>query len=425
MKKKPYSVKPFLAPLVLPAVYDDVLSYEEWLSKVIYRLNELTEYIQDQLEDVDKLVETKVNQMSAELRQYIDESIRAVNIAIDSLNERVDALDHKIDDETARLIRYVDAKAAEIYERITSLEIEFDAKVYDFFLRNKQYTDNKFNEERIARRADIKVLNDRLDNFSKEFPLVYCPAVGVYESVQDAIVDVWDSLRVFGLTAGEYDEFDFTAQEYADLILTAFEYDVYGGYILKEHIREMFNPFTGKRENVRDVVTYIANLLKWNGKTASEYDGYDYTAAEFDASTYDAYPQDTSKYYTAPDVDFKNKFFKSLMKVFEIEAGTTSQSSIQFMFDKTGYKGLTLMMQPESGSALEQIDLDGKGTFSVANASGVRTVTIGENGSNIVVTISGNVTDDTTTPRTETNTANLVIEAYRRGSSYDVTQLDA
>lgn len=420
MKKKPYSAKPFLAPLVLPAVYDDVLSYEEWLSKVIYRLNELSDYITEQLEDVDKLVEDKVNTMSAQLRQYIDESIRAVNIAIDSLEQRVNDLDGKIDSETTRIMRYVDAKAAEIYDRILSLETEFDSKVYDFFLRNKQYTDNKFNEERIARRADIKVLNDRLDNFSHEFPLVYCPALGVYESVQEAIVDVWSSLRYFGLTAKEYDTFDFTAQAYDDLIFQAFEYDVYAGYILKDHIRQMFNPFTGRNENVRDVVAYIADLLKWNGKSASEYDALDYTAGEFDASTYSAYPQDTSKYYTAPEVDYKNKFFKSMLKVFEMPSGTVSQDSISFTFSKTGYKGLSLIMQPVPDEAMEQIDLDGVGSFDISNAYGTRTVVISESGDNITVTIGANDMSGS-----DVNTYNLVIAAYRRGSSYDVTQLDA
>lgn len=423
-KNKPYKGAP-LAPLVLPAVYDDVLSYEEWLSKVIHRVDELEEFIHEQLDDVEALVKEEVDAMSAELRKLINDTFNTINQTINNLEARVDALDHKIDDETARIIRYVDAKCAELSERLLALEIEFDAKLYDWFLRNKQYTDNKFNEERIARRADLKLINDRLDQFSKEFPLVYCPAVGVYETVQEAIVDVWDSLRVFGLTAAEYDNFEFTAQEYADLLLTAFEYDVYGGYILKERIREMFNPFTGERANIRDVIAYMANLLKWNGKTAAEYDGYQFTAGDFDNSDYDAYPQDTSKYWTSPAIDLKNKSYKNYMKVYEKDANLSTQSAFSFTFDASGFKGVSFIVSPGAGNASEEVSIDGLGSFAISNDAGVRTVSITKSGNTITVNVSANVVDDTTDPVTTDNTKNLFLEAYRRASAYDVTELDA
>lgn len=422
-KSRPYAHHFPLAPLVLPAVYDDVLSYEEWLSKVIYQLNELQAYVDEQLADVDKLVEDKVNAMSKELKLYIDNSIKAVNIALDSLDDRLNAQDRKIDAETARLMAYIDAKAREIEEKILALQIQFEAKIYDFWLLNKRYTDDKCNRERIERRADIKLINDRLDQLQKEFPLVYCPPKGRYETVQEAIVDVWDSLRYFGLTAQDYDHFEFSAQDYADLLLTAFEYDVYGAYILKDQLREMFNPFTGKFENVRDVVTYIANMLKWNGKTASEYDGYQYSAEDFDGSTYTAYPQDTSKYWTRPEVDYKNRFYKSYMKVYELADDATSQPAFTFTFDSERFKGISLTVAPAIGAPAEILTFDKLGSFAVSNNSGVRTVTLTEASGTITCAVSDNVVDDTTTPATTDNEANIIVEAFRRGSAYDVTEL--
>lgn len=423
MKKgKPFRGFP-LAPLVLPAVYDDVLSYEEWLSKVIYQLNGLQKYVDDQLSDVEALVQTDIDKLSAELKAYIDKSIKDINEALDGLEKRVDNLDGKIDEETARIIRYVDAKAREIEEKLLALEIRFEARVYDFFLMNKQYTDTKVNRERIERRADIKLLSDRLDNFQKEFPLVYCPARGLYETVQEAIVDTWDSLRYYGLTAGDYDGLELTAQAYTDLLLTAFEYDVYGAFILKDQLREMFNPFTGQHETVRNVVTYIANLLKWNGKTASEYDGYQYTAEEFDGSTYTAYPQDTSKYWTRPEVDFKNRFYKSYMKVYELDFEATGQAAFTFTFDADKFRGLSLTVAPAIGEPAEVLTFDKLGTFTVATYSGSRTVSLSESSGTITVSVSDNVTDQTGSTPTIDNTANIIIDAYRRGSAYDVTEL--
>lgn len=428
MKKKSFlnSFRPPYAPLVLPAVYDDVLSYEEWLAKVIQRLNELTEYINETIEHIDELIKADVQKELADLRAYYDAKIaelkaqaEALAADLEALNGRVDRLDAKVDRNYNTLLAYID-------EKILALQANFNAAIYDFYLRAKEYTDTKVNAERIYRRADIKGLNDRLDSYVREWPLVYCPPLGRYTNVEKSIVECWDSLRYFCLTAGEYDEFNFTCTEFADLVMTAFEYDVWSGYLLKDSIKQMFNPFTGRRENIRDVINYMATLLKYNAKTAAEYDGYNFTAAEFDASTFDSYTQDTNKYYTAPDIDSKNKFYKSFLMVYEADAqALQTQAAFTFTFDAAGYKGLSLDVAGSGTTAAERISIDGLGSFAVANAAGVRTVSITSANDVITVSISDNVTDDTTTPATVDNTVNIVKAAFRRGSSYDVTQLDA
>lgn len=408
-----------LAPLVLPAVYDDVLSYEEHLSKVTYKINELGAYIENQLADVETLIDTQIDARVAEINKRID----AINADIVAINERIDGVESAVAQQIIEVKGYIDAKCMELNDKILDLKAEYNNRIYEFYLQSKQYTDDKVNAERIYRRADIKLINDRFDNFSKEFPLVYCPAHGRYETVEHAIVDCWNSLRVFGLTAGQYDAFEFTCTEFTDLLLTTFEYDVYGGYILKDHINQMFNPFTGQNQNVRDVVTYIADMLKWNGKTAAEYDAYEYTAAEFDGSDYTAFPQDTSKYWTTPTHDIKNKYYKNYVKAYE-DLTTQTQGADGFTAEYTGNtKGFVIYMQPTAQSAIEVVELTGVGTYRISSAEGYRDITIISftEGSFDVDWSENTVSED---PVTTDNTKNIVRAVYRIGGAYDVTELD-
>ena len=421
--------RPPLAPLVLPAVYDDVLSYEEWLAKVVARCNELSEYITETLEyfntHIEDVVDARIKaQMDALIARY-DKQIADLNALCKDLRADLTALDNKVDALDAKLERRLASMIAYIDEKLLEIQTKFNGDVYEFYLDCKRYTDDKVNAERIYRRADINAINHRLDSYIREFPLIYCPPMANYTDVETAVVQVWNSLRYFGLTAGEYDAFNYTCDEFYDLLLTAIEYDLYGAWILKDSIKQMFNAFTGKHENVRDVVNYIAKLLKYNAKTAGEYDGYGFTAGEFDASDFDAYTQDSNKYYKTPAEDTKNKFYKSYLMVYEYDTPADPQNAFTFTFDASNYKGLSILASPSATDPAERIDVDGLGTFALTNDSGVRTFSITQSGNTINVSVSANVTDDTTTPATIDNTANIIKACFRRGSSYDVTELDA
>lgn len=407
-----------IAPTVLPAVYDDVLSYEEWLSKIRYKINELGAYIEEQLADVEQLVHDQVTAELKAITDKYDKEIADLNHLIETVDEYAHSLDGKIDDKVTMLTNYIN-------DEILRLTDHFNAELYDFFLQNKKYTDDKVNAERIYRKADINLINERLDNYIREFPLVYCPPLGRYTDIESALVEVWDSLRMFALTASEYDNFDFTCTEYSDLLLSAFEYDVYGGYILRENIKQMFNPFTGKHENIRNVVNDICDYLKFNGKTAGEYDAYEFTASEFDNSDYTAFPQDTSKYWTTPVMDLKNKYLKNYVRMFE---DSTSQSQASDSVDETftgNTKGFVVYIQKDSTSAVEEVELSGVGTFKVEDDNGYwRVITISVSNDTYTVEWTDCYTDPADPTATD-NTKNIIRAIYRVGGAYDVTELNA
>lgn len=319
-----------LAPLVLPAVYDDVLSYEEWLSKVVQRLNEINEYIDQTIGDIETLVDSKVTARLADIQSQVDRLKTDVQI----LQGQLDCLDGKIDESCADTLReakqYTDnaiARLGDIDGKIAAvkaeLEAEIEAETYEAkqtaISESKNYTNQRISlltvriEQRVFRQ--IAAVEERINNIIKEYPLLYNPATGWKEDMQTVVYNLYKALRYMGITAMLYDDQELTAEQYDDMSLTASAYDTEMYHKVFKDLREMFNPFTGKLSSLRDVVGDLVRRMQWNAKTASEADGYQATASEFDASTFDAYEQDTNQYITATTPDVKNKSYRNWLYV--------------------------------------------------------------------------------------------------------------
>lgn len=306
-----------LAPLVLPAVYDDVLSYEEWLSKVVARCNELSEQIDTTLAELKEEVEGIVD---ARISVYLDQRLTPIQNEIASIQtditnletelaNSVSDLESQITDGDATLRTYINEQIATVRGYIVEVERRIDGLVAEC----NEYTDNAIDESQAELRNLIAELNDRIDAIIKEYPHLYNPVTGFYEDMQTLVYNLYKRLRYFGIEAMLYDDQTMTAEEYDDQSITAVAYDTLMKKILAGEIKEMFNPFTGEYESIKDVVTYLIRRLQWNGKTAGEYDGLDTTAEDFDSSTFNAYEQDTNQYVTQPQIDYKNKFFKNFL----------------------------------------------------------------------------------------------------------------
>ncbi len=376
MRKIPGAFHYPLAPLVLPAVYDDVLSYEEWLSKVIHKLNELTEYINHVMEEVD---------------ERIDNKLAPVIRRIEHLEREVSRLDQKIDTTTQELRDYIDAE-------LVSIRNDFDVEINKYYLLSKRYTDQKVGISSVDLRAQIKAINDRITRLAKEFPLVYSPSKGYFTNVERSIVETWNSLRYFGIKAYDYDLMEFTAEAFERRCLQALQYDLNAMWIYRDELREMFNPFTGKHESIKSVVAYISNMLKWNGKKANQYDGYEFTAGEFDASTFSAYPQDSNQYYTEPDIDLKNRAYQNYLFRGTISEGTPSLSTV---LKNAGYLVLSQVGTPD---------------VITVKAESAQVVLL--SGTSVTITVTN---DEATLVMDAGNN----ISVYTATHVYDVTELDA
>lgn len=311
-----------LAPLVLPAVYDDVLSYEEWLSKVVQRCNEISEYVEQTIGDIDRLVQNMVNTKVADLQRQITQNKASLNI----LKAELDSLDDKLDAEVAAAIsetkRYADDKIRQAIASLGDIDAKIALAKSQAIQVSEHYTDEavaglntKIHSLRLSVKSDVArqlaVINARIDNIIKEYPLLYDPATGFKEDMQTVIYNVYTALRTLAISAMLYDDQELTAEEYDNMNLKAGTYDVEMYRLLFKDLREMFNPFTGKLSSLRDVVGDLVRRLQWNAKTSAEADGYDATASEFDASTFNAYEQDTNHYLTETTPDVKNRSYRN------------------------------------------------------------------------------------------------------------------
>ena len=81
---------------VLPLVYDDSLSYYEVLGKTTKKLNEVIEAMNNLTEDIDTLIDSRIENALNEFKQIIDEEINEVNNQITAINTRITELSGEI-----------------------------------------------------------------------------------------------------------------------------------------------------------------------------------------------------------------------------------------------------------------------------------------------------------------------------------------
>lgn len=226
---------------------------------------------------------------------------------IDMFNNLKAEQEEAFAEQQAKLDAAIVAMKAEITEQITQFQREFNQAMTDFqteFRQLQQTVITEINNLRIVINNEILRLNglleannayireyveNRLDQFINDFPKmlvalpVYNPVRGTLTTIQQAINDLYDVARVYGLTAEQYDSLGLTAEEYDNLQLTAMEYDQYGytklGY--PDENWYMISPFTGEYRKVKDVVMDLAHF-HMDGLTAKEYDDLELEAEEYD-----------------------------------------------------------------------------------------------------------------------------------------------
>ena len=220
-------------------------------------------------------------------------------------------------EQTAKLDKAIQDMKTEVTQEIIKLRQDVAQAIADFtaqFNQMKAQVEAEITALRILINQEIVRLNetlevnneyireyveDRLNQFIDEFPTminlvpVYNPVRGEMTSLQQAINDLYDVARVYGLTAGQYDSLGLTAEEYDNYDLTAMEYDQYG-YIKLGYPDEnyyMISPFTGQFTKVKNVVMDLAHF-HMVGLTAQEYDDLELEAEEYDDKEITAFDYD-------------------------------------------------------------------------------------------------------------------------------------
>ncbi len=270
-----------------------------------------------ELADFKELVYTLITEIKTEL----NENVGKVWNAVDALTINIDSLEE-----------YTDNRFTMERERTNALFNEFERIIYDGL---KQKVDILEYEKAIA------ALEDAIKNINVNTSTVFNPVKLKETSINEALQDVYDSIiKPWALTAGEYDALQITALRYDKLHITAAQYDTLGRWylnikpallkhvhrdikrlreyvdtqiadVIKKHTADivqintkidgveikvsdiekkvydsthMNSPFTGKVENIREVILQLASeVQKINGARAGEYDNLQITAGEYEA----------------------------------------------------------------------------------------------------------------------------------------------
>lgn len=248
---------------IIYAIKKLVSNYNE----VVSQFNEIQTQFDEFKQVIDKLPDTITNEINAQiaeitpkLYEYLDTQLAVINTAMDGIKQSITQLEEKL---TLQL-----------------QNIDAAWKVGDMNLDSKftQITD----EQRREYLSLIQEINTDIGNLQWDLPKIYNITKGTHDSITKVLYDVYDSVRVHAVTAGEYDALSLTAKEYDDFALTAIQFDVESKWYLDDS--RVINPVSGERDNLQDILFDImAYQTGSQGLTAEEYDSKDFNAEFYDS----------------------------------------------------------------------------------------------------------------------------------------------
>lgn len=256
-----------------PSVYYNGMSYYEDLCKIAGCLNDIIKTIDGY--NIDGIISDmdSIKQQQSTINKQIETLSNAVNGMIDNVNNVIELYHDQILGDLAS----------------TSADLKNFVNVQ--LLNLRKYVDGQDRMILAEIQYQIQLLKNSLPELTNVF--VVSPYTGHTITIQQAIDELWNNLRVYSLTADEYDRQQWTASEYDSFNLTAFEYD----YFAKEYIYEdprfyMFSPWTGEKVFYQNVIENLVKLHRTNAITATSYDALTLTATTYDTKNVSAYEYD-------------------------------------------------------------------------------------------------------------------------------------
>lgn len=263
---------------VLPAVYDDSLSYYESICKLVHKINELIEWTNQF--DVDTITQEVLDTVRGELKDTIDELYTYIDNGDNALNEKI-----------TQVYKTIDTKYDELDNKYTDITNGLSKELSDL-------TDTVYNlntEVYAYINQEVERLKDFISKYACDNIKCYNPVNGKYDSICNVLSSLYGALRYCGITANEFDDLGLTCNQFEHYNLSASEFDLYAGMKLyKNSLFYMFDPISGEYTFYQNVIETLWNLHRDNPITASAYDALQLTAQTFDSKSLTAYNFDNS-----------------------------------------------------------------------------------------------------------------------------------
>lgn len=319
---------PPIAPLTIPGVYSDTLSYEDNLAQIMKKINELVEQVNNLSNGVNNYTDEQIKKLKAELEKEI--SVLEIKLLsfVSDFEKEISRVEKETDNKVQALHDYIDAEILKTNNKIKELKNYIDTQIFNAEKRQIKYTDNKVGVESIKREAQDEFLSNKIENVVKDFPKVYNAVLGVKSNVQDTFNSFYEYLRELGVLSISYDKMEMTAEQYDKMELEAHVFDVYSGLIFSESLSKIFSPFTGKKENMPKVLYELIERARWNADTSEYFDKKTNTVQNMDDSKYTAKEYEFYNINSTKqdgDFDLKNRRYINTTTVWKKENKDTTQ----------------------------------------------------------------------------------------------------
>lgn len=202
--------------------------------------------IRQNIHDLQRDVKGVINEIT-KVNARLDE----VNLMMEDINRRFQDVYKYIDNKVRYLLAIISQDYLELVTLITELGNELQSQIDEIIKRLDEIDTSVLNPWHYEKG---RIGQDRNDRY-------------IYLDLADKCP-----------TAQEYSELGLTAQEYGDIGLTARQYARNGRHWL--HLDWVFNPITGVKQEIGNVLTGIVGNLK-HTYTAAAYAGTGLTAQEY------------------------------------------------------------------------------------------------------------------------------------------------
>lgn len=257
------------------------------------RLKDFQKQFEESEERINRALLQMQTQINASLKE-VQDNLALVNGRLEAQDARITALEHDLNNSIQEAIRLMNEAVRAEIDRLTNL-------VNQMVDENNQWKidfENGLEEwKAVLLKEQADWLTKELEAFLKTLPdvqnvLVLSPVSGKVMTIGDALQELYETMRLESITAGEYDSLQLTAGEYdswrVDYYptgLTAFEYDFYAKRYLLKTIEQtwVWHPLLGRRVPAAQVIDFNTELIRSFGTlTAGEYDVMNLTAGEYD-----------------------------------------------------------------------------------------------------------------------------------------------
>lgn len=207
----------------------------------------------------------------------VDERLVDLNRQMQNLTDRVNQVMGSV---TSALEKYNNDITMEMHRQLTEMTVLLSTQLAALRI----YVNNQDNMILSELRYQIELLKNQLPELTTVY--VYSPFSSQIVDIQTAINEIWDNIKVYSLTADEYDDMKWTAEQYDGFQLTAYQYDYYSRrFIWKDPNFYMTDVWTGEQIHTKEELDKLATLHKENALTTFQYDKLAFTAEDYDYKT--------------------------------------------------------------------------------------------------------------------------------------------